>query len=164
MCDATGRGSCRQRGETVCSEVRGHFSGRELVGAFSLDECGNSLLNVDGALASMRATIWKIDPARIESVDHLHARRGILHALATEYRFPLIARHGLDTHRCPKDLGERGGQGIGRDALRALQFDYTLTLPTLLQKRCCCAPDILSGYHRDGPIQRLKVALNEPAL
>jgi DNA-binding transcriptional LysR family regulator len=78
-----------------------------------MDERCDGLIDMDGALAGVGATICKIDPARVESVDHLHARRGIFHALGTEDRFPLIARHDLATYGCAERFGERLGEGAG---------------------------------------------------
>jgi len=43
-----------------------------------LDHGGNGLINADTALAGVRAAIRKVDPAGVESVDHLHAGRWIL--------------------------------------------------------------------------------------
>ena len=102
-------------------------------GPLSLDEGCNSLLDTDGTLAGVCAAGCKVDPARVESLDHLYAGGGILHAFARKIdshfsRGTTSARTGA-----PERFGERCSQSIRRDALRALQLDYTLALPTLLQ-------------------------------
>jgi DNA-binding transcriptional LysR family regulator len=86
----------------------------------SLEEGCNGLLDADETLAGACTAVRKVYPARIESIDHLYAGGGMLHALAPKDRFPAIARHRLGTHRCPQRFGECCGQSIRRNALRVL--------------------------------------------
>jgi hypothetical protein len=112
--------------------------------------------------AGVRAAIRKVDPAGVESIDHLYAGCWIFHALGTKYRFPAVARHRFRAHWLRKRLGECIGQGVRRHALCALQFHHALPFPRLLQERSSGAANVIRGYHRDWTVQRLKVALDFP--
>jgi len=55
-------------------------------GALPLDEGGNGLVDAGGTLAGVCAAVDEVDPAGVESLDHLYAGGGILHALGAEER------------------------------------------------------------------------------
>ena len=58
--------------------------------SFSLncDKSRDGFVDRDAALSGVGALIFEIDPPFIEAIDHLHAWRGVLHALRAEGLLP----------------------------------------------------------------------------
>ena len=77
-------------------------------------------------------------PALIEAIEHLDARRWVLHALLAEQRLPLFRRHRLRTYRVAEQPAENRGQVLWRYRRRALQLDDAAALPLLAQEPCRC--------------------------
>src|ERR1700733_7902957 len=61
----------------------------------------------DCALASEGALVAKFYPALVESIEHLHSREWIGHALSAEDRFPFFARHRRRLDRFAEGFRER---------------------------------------------------------
>src|SRR3984885_8075295 len=65
-------------------------------------------VDIDPTGARFGAAVWKIDPALVEPVDHLHAGKRVAHALAAEDFLPVRAGLSFGTDRSTECLGEGG--------------------------------------------------------
>src|SRR3954452_6922369 len=77
----------------------------------------------DHPFSSGGSILLKSDPPFVESVEHLHARSGILHALGFEKFLPRQARNSLRPNRTAENLGERRRNLIGSHTRRSFELD-----------------------------------------
>ena len=89
-------------------------------------------VDIDPTRARFGATVWKIDPALVEPVDHLHAGKRVAHAFAAEDFLPVRAGRGFGTDRSVECPGEGGRDCVWCHPL-GLELDDTVAGPILLQ-------------------------------
>src|SRR6202035_5687614 len=102
--------------------------------------------------------ILELNPARVETVEHLRARRRVLRPLRSEQSLPRITGNGLHAYRTAEDFGEGFGDLIRSDASRPLEFDDAAPRPCLLQERGCQMADVGRRDHWHGLVERLQTA------
>src|SRR5271156_3966323 len=106
----------------------------------------------------------EIDPAGIETVQHLGARRGAIlrHAVGDESLDPSLPRHGKNFDL----VAEHRSEGL-RDIERRV-FSWTRNLdiprsgPRLLHYAGAGTPDVLRGDHWNPAIERLEESEQPP--
>src|ERR1700728_4432599 len=89
-------------------------------------------VDIDPTSARSGAPVWKVDPALVKPVDHLHAGKRVAHAFAAEDFLPARAGHSFGTDRSVECLGEGGRYCVWRHPL-ALELDDAVAGPLLLQ-------------------------------
>src|SRR5580704_10034842 len=92
----------------------------------------NDAVEIDPPRARAGAAVWKVDPALVEPVDHLHAGKRVAHAFAAEDFLPARAGHSFDTDRSVECLGDGGRYCVWCHPL-ALELDDAVAGPILLQ-------------------------------
>src|ERR1700730_5132561 len=70
---------------------------------------------LQGDLSFLRAsgTVFELDPAFVEAIQHTNSWCGVLHALRSEERLPSPARHRFRPHGPEKQLSKYGCDLVG---------------------------------------------------
>src|SRR5580704_3623460 len=91
---------------------------------------------LQGDLSFLRAgcTVFELDPAFIEAIQHTNSWCGILHALRSEKRLPGPARHSFRPHITAKQFSECSCDLVRGHAAWPFQLDDPAARPRFLKQ------------------------------
>jgi hypothetical protein len=144
--------------ETATSE------GSNFARQLTLHQPLQNLFQIDFAFERTGLAAIELDPTGVEAIEHLDARRRILHALRCKQGFPTIPRDEFRADGSTEDFRECDCDFIRRNAMRSFQLDDSTAAPMFLKELRRHASDIRGGDHRHGLVEWLPGKRSAPAV
>src|SRR6266436_1809748 len=117
-------------------------------------------LQRNASLFRSAGSSFEINPAFIETVQHLQARGRILHPLRREQFLPRLAGHHFHAHWSLQEPGKGGRNLVWRHALRSFEFHHSATGPVFLKQSGGHPANVRSCHHRHRLVERLQETWN----